>query len=140
MIIGYIMGIPIDDLVYRIPSEKENKDSQLEINFEKANVEAEQDEILNKMTKKELIERCKYLQKVNIEIDEERKDIATKGKQFKIEADKKADELIAERNELLNKLSKANCYIDYLKSKISNLKSIIKFIENEFGIEIKIES
>ena len=35
MIIGYIMGIPIDDLVYRIPSKKENKDSQLEIDFEK---------------------------------------------------------------------------------------------------------
>lgn len=99
-----------------------NKDTQLEIDFEKANVEAEQDEILNKMTKKELIERCKYLQKVNIEINEERKDIATKGKQSKIEADKKANKLIAERNDLLIKLYKANSYIEYLKGIIENLK------------------
>lgn len=103
-----------------------NKDTQLEIDFEKANVEAEKDEILSKMTKKELIERCKYLQKVNIEINEERKDIATKGKQFKIEADKKENKLIAERNDLLIKLYKANSYIEYLKTTIEDIKSTMK--------------
>ena len=92
------------------------------------------------MTKKELIEKYKYLSNINIQINKERKDIATQFKEFATEANKKADKLIIERNELLNKLSKANCYIDYLKSKISDLKNIIKFIENEFGIEIKIES
>lgn len=135
MIIGYIMGIPIDDLVYRIPSEKENKDSQLEINFEKANAEVKQDEILSKMTKKELIERCKYLQKVNIEIDEKRKDIATKCKQFKIEADKKANKLIAERNDLLIKLNKANDYIEWLKSIIENIKFVMR---KDFNIIIHV--
>lgn len=125
MIIGYIMGIPIDDLVYRIPNKKE-KDSQLEIDFEKDNKESEIDIELNKMTKKELIEKYKYLLKVNMEIDEERKDIATQFKEFATEANKKADKLIIERNELLNKLSKANCYIDYLKSIITN-NIIIKF-------------
>lgn len=121
MIIAYIMGIPIDDSVYRIPSKKE-KDNQLEIDFEKDNKESEIDAELNKMTKKELIEKCKYLQKVNIQIDEERKDITTKFKQFATEANKKADKLIIERNELLNKLSKANDYIDYLKATIENIK------------------
>ena len=102
------------------------KDSQLEIDFEKDNKESEFDTELSKMTKKELIEKCKYLSNVNIEINKERKDIATKFKQFAIEANKKANKLIAERNELLNKLSKANCYIDYLKSIITN-NIIIKF-------------
>ena len=78
------------------------------------------------MTKKELIERCKYLQKVNIEINEERKDIATKCKQFKIEADKKANKLIVERNDLLIKLYKANSYIEYLKATIEDIKSTMK--------------
>ena len=102
------------------------KDSQLEIDFEKDNKESEFDTELSKMTKKELIEKCKYLSNVNIEINKERKDIATKFKQFAIEANKKANKLIVERNELLNKLSKANCYIDYLKSIITN-NIIIKF-------------
>lgn len=111
------------------------KDSQLEINFEKANVEIEQDEIFSKMTKKELIEKCKYLQKVNIEINEERKDIVTKAKQFKIEADKKADKLAVERNDLLNKLSKANDYIDYLKSTIEKIKFVLR---RDFNIIIHV--
>ena len=135
MIVGYIMGIPIDDLVYRIPNKKENKDSQLEIDFEKANAEAKQDEILSKMTKKELIERCKYLQKVNIEISEKEKNIATNYKQFKIEADEKINKLIAERNDLLIKLNKANDYIEWLKSIIENIKFVMK---RDFNIIINV--
>ena len=123
-----------------IKEQTKEKDSQLEIDFEKDNKESEIDAELSKMTKKELIEKYKYLSNINIQINKERKDIATQFKEFATEANKKADKLIIERNELLNKLSKANCYIDYLKSKISDLKNIIKFIENEFGIEIKIES
>ena len=109
-----------------LKEQTKEKDSQLEIDFEKDNKESEIDAELSKMTKKELIEKYKYLSNINIQINKERKDISTKFKEFTIEANKKADKLIIERNELLNKLSKANCYIDYLKSIITN-NIIIKF-------------
>lgn len=120
--------IPLDEeqLNKVFKEQIKEKDSQLEIEFEKDNKESEIDAELNKMTKKELIEKYKYLQKVNIKISEEGKDIDTKFKQFTIEANKKADKLIIERNELLNKLSKANNDIDYLKATIENIKCALK--------------
>ena len=91
------------------------KDSQLEIDFEKDNKESEIDVDLNKLTKKELIE---YIKEKNIELEkcnENRKcEIVLKENLRK--------QFISERNELLNKLSKANCYIDYLKATIENIK------------------
>ena len=133
-----------------LKEQTKEKDSQLEIDFEKDNKESEFDVKLNKMTKKELIEcikdinieldkcnenrKCEIVLKENLrkqlcekdnEINKliiERKDIATQFKEFATEANKKADKLIIERNELLNKLSKANCYIDYLKATIENIK------------------
>lgn len=125
MIIGYIMGIPIDDLVYRIPSKKENKDSQLEIDFEKANAEDKQDEIFSKMTKKELIE---YIKDKNIELDkcnEARKCEIMINENLRKqlhENDNKINKLIDERNDLLIKLNKVNDYIKYLKSVIESIK------------------
>ena len=132
MIIGYIMGIPIDDLVYRIPSEKENKDNQLEIDFEKANKESEFDAKLNKMTKKELIEyiknnnnieldKCNEARKCEIMINENLR------KQL-YENDSKINKLVAERNDLLIKLNKANNYIEWLKSIIEKIKFVIRRI------------
>lgn len=145
MIIGYIIGIPIDDLVYRIPSEKENKDNQLEIDFEKANIEAKQDEMFSKMNKKELIEYIKE-QKLEIEkCNESRKcEIMLKNNAYKEnenivnEANKKIEEIKSDRNRLLFEKSKADGYIKYLKAKVDTLENVIKFIENEFSIEIKI--
>ena len=125
MIIGYIMGIPIDDLVYRIPSEKENKDNQLEIDFEKANKEYEFDAELSKMTKKELIE---YIKNNNIELDkcnEARKCEIMINENLRkqlYENDSKINKLVAERNDLLIKLNKADSYIKYLKSVIESIK------------------
>ena len=119
------MGIPIDDLVYRIPCKKENKDNQLEIDFEKANAEAKQDEIFSKMTKKELIE---YIKDKNIELDkcnESRKcEIMIKENLRKqlYEKDNKINKLVDERNDLLIKLTKADSYIKYLKSVIESIK------------------
>lgn len=125
MIIGYIMGIPIDDLAYRIPSKKENKDSQLEIDFEKANKESEFDAELSKMTKKELIE---YIKDKNIELDK-----CNEASKCEIminenlrkqlhENDNKINKLVDEINDLLIKLNKANDYIKYLKSVIESIK------------------
>ena len=125
MIIGYIMGIPIDDLVYRIPSKKENKDNQLEIDFEKANKESEFDAELSKMTKKELIE---YIKDKNIELDkynEARKCEIMINENLRKqlhENDNKINKLVDERNDLLIKLNKANSYIKYLKSVIESIK------------------
>ena len=125
MIIGYIMGTPIDDLVYRIPSEKENKDNQLEIDFEKANKESEFDAKLNKMTKKELIE---YIKNNNIELDkcnEARKCEIMINENLRkqlYENDNKINKLVTERNDLLIKLTKADSYIKYLKSVIESIK------------------
>ena len=125
MIIGYIMGIPIDDLVYRIPSEKENKDNQLEIDFEKANKESEFDAKLNKMTKKELIE---YIKNNNIELDkcnEARKCEIMINENLRkqlYENDSKINKLVTKRNDLLIKLTKADSYIKYLKSVIESIK------------------
>ena len=118
-----------------LKEQTKEKDSQLEIDFEKDNKESEFDAELSKMTKKELIEKYKYLLKVNMEIDEERKDIATKFKQFATEANKKADKLIIERNELLDKVSKSNSYIDYLKATIENIKFALK---KDFNIIIHV--
>ena len=138
MIIGYIMGIPIDDLVYRIPSKKENKDNQLEIDFEKANAEAKQDEILSKMTKKELIE---YIKDKNIELNkcnEARKcEIMIKEnlKNQLYENKNKVNKLAAERNDLLIKLNKANDYMEYLKSVIENIKFVMR---KDFNIIIHV--
>ena len=132
------MGIPIDDLVYRIPCKKENKDNQLEIDFEKANAEAKQDEIFSKMTKKELIE---YIKDKNIELDkcnESRKcEIMIKENLRKklYEKDNKINELIADRNNLLIKLNKANDYIEWLKSIIENIKFILR---RDFNIIINV--
>ena len=101
------------------------KDSQLEINFEKANAEAEQDEIFSKMTKKELIE---YIKDKNIELNkcnEARKcEIMIKENLRKqlYEKDNKINELITDRNNLLIKLTKADSYIKYLKSVIESIK------------------
>lgn len=125
MIIGYIMGIPIDDLVYRIPSKKENKDSQLEIDFEKANKESEFDAELSKITKKELIE---YIKDKNIELDkcnEARKCEIMINKNLRKQLHEnynKTNKLVDERNDLLIKLNKANDYIKYLKSVIESIK------------------
>lgn len=105
--------------------ETKKKDSQLEIEFEKDNKESEIDVDLNKLTKKELIE---YIKDQNIELakcNESRKcEISIKEHLRKqlYEKDDKINKLIAERNELLNKLSKASCYIDYLKAIIENIK------------------
>lgn len=151
MIIGYIMGIPIDDLVYRIPCKKENKDNQLEIDFEKANAEAEQDEILSKMTKKELIE---YIKDKNIELNkcnESRKcEIMLKNNAYKEnenivnEANKKIEEIKSDRNRILFEKSKAECYIKYLEAKVNTYESIIAqiitFVENKFGVRINIKT
>lgn len=145
MIIGYIMGIPIDDLVYRIPSEKENKDNQLEIDFEKANAEAKQDEMFSKMNKKELIEYIKE-QKLEIEkCNEARKcEIMLKNNAYKEnenivnEANKKIEEIKSDRNRILFEKSKAEGYIKYLEAKVNTLENVVKFIENKFGIKIKI--
>lgn len=119
------MGTPIDDLVYRIPSEKENKDNQLEIDFEKANKESEFDAKLNKMTKKELIE---YIKNNNIELDkcnEARKCEIMINENLRkqlYENDNKINKLVTERNDLLIKLTKADSYIKYLKSVIESIK------------------
>lgn len=118
-----------------LKEQTKEKDSQLEIEFEKNDKESEFDIELSKMTKKELIEKYKYLQKVNIQINEERKDIATQFKQFATEANKKADKLIIERNKLLDKVSKANDYIDYLKATIENIKYAMK---KDFNIIIHV--
>lgn len=138
MIIGYIMGIPINDLVYRIPSKKENKDSQLEIDFEKANKESEFDAELSKMTKKELIEyikeknidfkKCNESRKCEIMIKENLRNQLYKNKN-------KINELIADRNNLLIKLNKVNDYIEYLKVVIENIKLVIR---RDFNIIIHI--
>lgn len=150
MVIGYIMGIPIDDLVYRIPSEKENKDNQLEIDFEKANAEAKQDEMFSKMNKKELIEYIKE-QKLEIEkCNESRKcEIMLKNNAYKEnenivnEANKKIEEIKSDRNRVLFEKSKADGYIKYLEAKVSTYESmiaqIINFVENKFGIRINIK-
>ena len=125
MIIGYIMGIPIDDLVYRIPSKKENKDSQLEIDFEKANKESEFDAELSKMTKKDLIE---YIKDKNIELDkynEARKCEIMINENLRKQLHEnynKTNKLVDERNDLLIKLNKANDYIKYLKNVIESIK------------------
>ena len=138
MVIGYIMGIPIDDLVYRILSKKENKDSQLEIDFEKANKESEFDAELSKMTKKELIE---YIKDKNIELDkcnEARKCEIMINENLRKqlhENDNKINKLVDERNDLLIKLNKTNDYIEWLKSIIENIKFVIR---RDFNIIINI--
>lgn len=138
MIIGYIMGISIDDLVYRVPNKKENKDSQLEINFEKDNKDSEVNIELNKMTKKELIE---HIIEKNIELDkcnEARKcEIMIKEdlKKQLCEKDDKINKLASQRNDLLTKINKANDYINYLKSTIENIKYVMK---KDFNIIIHI--
>lgn len=145
MVIGYIIGIPIDDLVYRIPSEKENKDNQLEIDFEKANAEAKQDEMFSKMNKKELIEYIKE-QKLELEkCNESRRcEIMLKNNAYKEnenivnEANKKIEEIKSDRNRILFEKSKAECYIKYLEAKVNTLENVVKFIENKFSIKIKI--
>ena len=150
MIIGYIMGIPIDDLVYRIPNEKENKDNQLEIDFEKANAEAKQDEMFSKMNKKELIEYIKE-QKLEIEKCNESRRCETmlKNNAYKEnenivnEANKKIEEIKSDRNRILFEKSKADGYIKYLEVKVSTYESmiaqIINFVENKFGVRINIK-
>lgn len=153
MTICYIMGIPIDDLVYRIPSKKENKDNQLEIDFEKANAEAEQDKIFNKMTRKELIE---YIKKQKLEIEKcnesRRCEIMLKNNAYKEnknilnEANEKIEELKSDRNRLLFEKSKADSYIKCLEARINTyekyeymISKVIDFIKNEFGVEINIK-
>lgn len=150
MVIGYIMGIPIDDLVYRIPSEKENKDNQLEIDFEKANAEAKQDEMFSKMNKKELIE---YIKEQRLEIEKcnesRRCEIMLKNNVYKEnenivnEANKKIEEIKSDRNRILFEKSKAEGYIKYLEVKVSTYESmiaqIINFVENKFGVRINIK-
>ena len=101
------------------------KDSQLEIDFEKANKESEFDAELSKMTKKELIEyikdknielnKCNEARKCEIMINENLR------KQLH-ENDNKINKLIDERNDLLIKLTKADSYIKYLKSVIESIK------------------
>ena len=101
------------------------KDSQLEIDFEKANKESEFDAELSKMTKKELIEyikdknielnKCNEARKCEIMINENLR------KQLH-ENDNKINKLVDERNDLLIKLTKADSYIKYLKSVIESIK------------------
>ena len=101
------------------------KDSQLEIDFEKANKESEFDAELSKMTKKELIE---YIKDKNIELDkcnEARKCEITINENLRKqlhENDNKINKLVDERNDLLIKLTKADSYIKYLKSVIESIK------------------
>ena len=101
------------------------KDSQLEINFEKANKESEFDAELSKMTKKELIE---YIKDKNIELDkcnEARKCEIMINENLRKqlhENDNKINKLVDERNDLLIKLIKADSYIKYLKSVIESIK------------------
>ena len=114
------------------------KDSQLEIDFEKDNKESEIDVDLNKLTKKELIE---YIKEKNIELEkcnENRKcEIVLKENLRKqlCEKDDKINKLVIERNELLDKVSKANSYIDYLKATIENIKFALK---KDFNIIIHV--
>ena len=101
------------------------KDSQLEIDFEKANKESEFDAELSKMTKKELIEyikdkkieldKCNEARKCEIMINENLR------KQLH-ENDNKINKLVDERNDLLIKLNKEDSYIKYLKSVIESIK------------------
>lgn len=101
------------------------KDSQLEIDFEKANKESEFDAELSKMTKKELIE---YIKDKNIELDkcnEARKCEIMINENLRKqlhENDNKINKLVDERNDLLIKLTKADSYIKYLKSVIESIK------------------
>lgn len=101
------------------------KDSQLEIDFEKANKEYEFDAELSKMTKKELIE---YIKDKNIELDkcnEARKCEIMINENLRKqlhENDNKINKLVDERNDLLIKLTKADSYIKYLKSVIESIK------------------
>ena len=101
------------------------KDSQLEIDFEKANKESEFDAELSKMTKKELIE---YIKDKNIELDkcnEARKCEIMINENLRKqlhENDNKINKLVDERNDLLIKLNKTDSYIKYLKSVIESIK------------------
>ena len=101
------------------------KDSQLEIDFEKANKESEFDAEVSKMTKKELIE---YIKDRNIELDkcnEARKCEIMINENLRKqlhENDNKINKLVDERNDLLIKLTKADSYIKYLKSVIESIK------------------
>ena len=101
------------------------KDSQLEIDFEKANKESEFDAELSKMTKKELIE---YIKDRNIELDkcnEARKCEIMINENLRKqlhENDNKINKLVDERNYLLIKLTKSDSYIKYLKSVIESIK------------------
>ena len=101
------------------------KDSQLEIDFEKANKESEFDAELSKMTKKELIE---YIKDKNIELDkcnEARKCEIMINENLRKqlhENDNKINKLVDERNDLLIKLTKADSYTKYLKSVIESIK------------------
>ena len=114
------------------------KDSQLEIDFEKANKESEFDAELSKMTKKELIE---YIKDKNIELDkcnEARKcEIMIKEnlRNQLYESENKVNKLFTERNDLLIKLNKANNYIERLKSIIENIKFVMR---RDFNIIINI--
>lgn len=101
------------------------KDSQLKIDFEKANKESEFDAELSKMTKKELIE---YIKDKNIELNkcnEARKCEIIINENLRkqlYENDNKINKLVDERNDLLIKLTKADSYIKYLKSVIESIK------------------
>ena len=128
-----------------INEQIKEKNNQLEIDFEKANDEAKQDEMFSKMNKKELIEYIKE-QKLELEkCNESRKcEIMLKNNAYKEnenivnEANKKIEEIKSDRNRILFEKSKAEGYIKYLEAKVNTLENVIKFIENEFGVEIKI--
>lgn len=122
MVSDYIIQLFLlnEEQLNKILNEQvKEKDSQLEIDFKKANKESEFDAELSKMTKKELIE---YIKEKNIELDkcnEAHKCEIMINKNLRnqlYESENKINKLIAERNDLLNKLSKANDYVDYLKA------------------------
>ena len=128
MILDYIAQlffIDKEQLDKIFKNKLKEKDSQLEIDFEKANKESEFDAELSKMTKKELIE---YIKDKNIELDkcnEARKCEIMINENLRKqlhENDNKINKLVDERNDLLIKLNKANDYIEYLKSAIESIK------------------
>ena len=123
-----------------LEEQLKEKDSQLEIDFEKANAEAKQDEIFSKMTKKELIE---YIKEKNIELEkcnESRKcetmikenlrnklaETEQKFEEFKKMANEKHLDLFRKYNQLLVKENKQSHIIQ-------NLKGIVNMLEESNG-------